>query len=100
MQPEYLDIDYSRTFKRIEMPTLFEEKVKTKETERGELLRFFVENIKNKKGKPYTFPFMAMKLSHLELQDLYFFVSACKDRLNRNGQATMSKYFWWSLKSK
>lgn len=79
--------------------SLFENKDKDKKTERGELLRFFVDNIKNKKGKSYGFPFLAMKLSHLNTQDLYYFVSTCKDRLTRQGQDTMQKYFWWSIKS-
>lgn len=77
----------------------FQEKGKDKKTERGELLRFFVDNIKNKNGKSYKFPFIAMKLSHLSINDLYYFVSACKDRLNREGQVTMQKYFWWSIKN-
>lgn len=71
---------------------------KDNKTERGELILFFVENIKNKKGNKYKFPFIAMKLAHLELKDLYYFVSSCKDRLQRSGQETMQKYFWWSIK--
>lgn len=77
----------------------FSNKEKNNKTERGELLKFFVDNIKNKKGKTYSFSFIAMKLSHLNIQDLYYFVSSCKDRLSREGEITMQKYFWWSIKN-
>lgn len=68
-------------------------------TERGELLRFFNERVKNIKGKPYGFPMMGKKLAHLTLQDLYYFQSVYKDIENRKGEIAAQKFFWWSLKA-
>ncbi len=37
--------------------------------------------------------FVAVKLSHLNLQDLYYFLRVCRDAKH------FSKYFWYSLKA-
>ena len=44
--------------------------------------------------KPYKPAYMGMKLSHLNTQDLYFFLSECKHANN------FSKYFHWALRVK
>jgi hypothetical protein len=43
---------------------------------------------------------IAIKLSHLSLQDLRYMISVFKDAENRKGLDYASKWFWWSLKSK
>lgn len=76
---------------------LFDPK-KVRTSERSELIKFFVENLKDKKGKQYKPARIAMLLSHLKVKDLYVFKSMCKDRLDRNGEVAMNKYFWFSLR--
>lgn len=69
-------------------------------SERAELIKFFVENLRNKKDRPYAASYIAYRLSHLSVKDLYTFKSMCEDRLRRNGQEAFQKFFWWSIKSK
>lgn len=68
-------------------------------TERGELMREFIENInleRDKKFPPVTFSRMGLLLEGLNNQSLYSFLAMCKDRKIRNG--SFSKFFWWALK--
>lgn len=68
-------------------------------TERGELMREFIENInqeRDKKMRPLNFGRMAVLLQGIPTNDLYAFLSMCKDRKRVNG--SFSKYFWWALK--
>lgn len=67
-------------------------------SERAELIKFWLDNLKDKKGKPYKPARIAMLLAHLSLSDLYAFKSQCNDRLTRNGQESFQKYFWYSIK--
>lgn len=74
---------------------------KTKQTERGELLRQFMENInkeRDKKLRPLTFSRVAFLVQHIPTGDLYPFLSMCNDRKTRNG--CFSKFFWWAIKAK
>lgn len=66
---------------------------KTKTSERAELLRFFIENLKDKQGKPYSPSFIGMKLSHLSIPDLYFLQNLCKNSNN------FGMTFWYTLKT-
>jgi hypothetical protein len=72
--------------------------VKKGGSERAELIKFFVDNLKQKNGKPFPARGIAVKLSHLKREDLYNFISQCKDVRNRKGEVAMQKFFWWSLK--
>jgi len=72
--------------------------VKKKGSERAELIKFFVDNLKQKNGKPFSARMIAIKLSHLSLEDIRYFISMCKDIKNRRGQEAMQKYFWFSIK--
>ena len=47
----------------------------------------------NKKMKPLSVPFYAVKMSHLSVQDLYYLLSSCKQSDN------FGKCWWGSLKS-
>lgn len=73
---------------------------KKKTSERAELLKFWVDNLRDIKGKPYKPARIGMLLAHLSIQDLYAFKSQCNDRLTRNGQETFQKYFWYAIKAK
>ncbi len=70
----------------------------TKGSERGELIQFFVDNIVDKKGKKYRIAFIGMKLSHLQLPDLYFMKSCFVDIERRSGIESARKNWWWSIK--
>jgi len=80
---------------------LLASKVAPKKTsERAELIKFWVDNVLNKKGKKYPPARIAMLLSHLTINDLYYFKSVCNDVMNRSGQVSFQKFFWWSIKAK
>lgn len=67
-------------------------------SERGELLKFFRERVRDPEGKMYGYPFLGVKLAHLSIQDLVFLKSVCVDAENRGG--SFGKCFWGSLKIK
>lgn len=69
-----------------------------KTSERAELLKFFVENLTDPKGKKYRPAYLGMRLSHLKVEDLYYLISECKDRINR--KENWQKYFWGVIKAK
>lgn len=64
---------------------------KKKANERGDLLKYFATKIQKPIG------FVAMKLTGLQLQDLYFIKSNC-DQEEKRG-VPWSKVFYGSLKS-
>lgn len=67
--------------------------------ERAELIRYFLENANKQliNGRPpYSAAFIASRLSHLTITDLYAFKSQCEDRA-RTGYP-WGKYFWGALK--
>lgn len=68
--------------------------VKKKGSERGDLLQYFTDTIKDRKGKPYRIAYIAMRLSHLQVKDLYYLQSLCKQSNN------FERTFWGSLKAK
>jgi len=74
--------------------------IKKTNSERSELISFFVDTLRNKNNKPFSAKMIAIKLSHLSLQDLRYMISVFKDAENRKGLDYASKWFWWSLKSK
>lgn len=74
--------------------------IKKTKSERAELVNFFLDNLRDKKGNKFNSRHIAVKLSHLNLKDLYYFVSVFKDIQHRKGDESAQKYFWWSLKSK
>ena len=69
-----------------------------KGSERGDLIQFFVDNLRDKNGNKYPAKRIAIKLSHLKLPDLYYFKSVFIDILKRKGEDAAGKYFNWSLK--
>jgi len=71
-----------------------------KTSERSELISFFVDTLRNKQNKKFPAKMIAIKLSHLSLQDLYYMISVFKDAHNRKGLEYASKWFWFSIKCK
>jgi hypothetical protein len=73
---------------------------KKHQSERGELLDYFFEFLSPTWGgrRPLTKSYLAMKISHLKLEDLYYLKSSFQDRVNRG--ENYSKYFWGVLKVK
>lgn len=79
--------------------TLPVKRTKKNTSERGELVRYFFDRAAQEwHGSSALKPgYLAMKLAHLTMQDLYAFKSMCEDRV-RAGYP-WGKYFWGSLKS-
>lgn len=61
-------------------------------SERADLIKFFVERLRDKKGKKYLPRFIGYKVAHLEVKDLYYLKSVCEKSDN------LGKTFWGSLK--
>ena len=72
--------------------------VKKSSSERAELIKFFIDNLRDKNDKQFSARMIAVKLSHIKTQDLYFVKSVFNDNLKRKGLDGASKEFWWSLK--
>ena len=73
-----------------------------KGTERSDMIKQFMDLInKEREGtkfKKVNYITINMKLTHLSLNDLYYFMSECKDYKNRHG--SFSKCFFGALKVK
>jgi len=71
-------------------------------SERGDLLQFFTDTLNHtrdgKKFKKLSVAAVAVKLSHLNLSDLYYLRSVCDDAQRRG--FSFSKRFWWEIKPK
>ena len=76
------------------------EKPSKVKSERAELLKFFLDNLRDKNNKPFRAGHIATKLSHIKTPDLYYIKSVFRDTLFRKGLDGASKEFWWSLKVK
>lgn len=63
-------------------------------TERGELLVYFVDNLRDMKGKKYKISYIGMRLAHLSIKDLYYLQSICK------GSDNFGRTFFGSIKNK
>lgn len=75
-----------------------------KQTERGELMRFFLERLNAARAKdglgPLTMPRMGRVLVAIPTKDLYFLKSICEDAGARGGPNAFSKKFWWEVNPK
>jgi hypothetical protein len=69
-----------------------------RETERGELMRFFCDNLnptRRRDGLPeISMPRMGKILEQIPTKDLYYLKRVCSDSPN------FSKRFWWELDPK
>ncbi len=80
------------------------EKKRGKQTERGELLRFFCEKLNRTRphdGLPMiTLPRMGRLVEKIPTKDLYYLKSICDDSASRGGIVAFSKRFWWEINPK
>lgn len=76
-----------------------EEVKKTRNTERGDLLQYFVQkiNASSNRGKPATIPYIAMRLKGFGEKDLYYLKSVC-DAAEREKGTPWAKVFYGSIK--
>ncbi len=77
---------------------------KTKITERGELMEYFLQKLNAGRVQdglaPMTMGRMGRVLVAIPTNDLYFLKSVCDDAQKRNGPSAFSKKFWWEVKPK
>ena len=77
---------------------LREQQKKMRETERGEMMRFFCDNLnptRRRDGLPeITMSRMGKILEQIPTKDLYYLKRVCNDAPN------FSKRFWWELDPK
>jgi len=82
--------------------SLEKKKAAEKKTERGELMRYFMEQLNVGRIKdglpPLTMGRMGRLLVAIPTRDLYYLKSVCDDAANR-GQS-FSKKFWWEINPK
>jgi hypothetical protein len=71
---------------------------KERSTERGELMRYFMETLNRTRARdglpPLTMPRMGRVLQVIPTKDLYYLKRVCEDSKD------FSKKFWWELKPK
>jgi hypothetical protein len=77
---------------------------KDKATERGELMKYFMEKLNRSRAgdglPPLTMARMGRTLVAIPTKDLYYLKSVCDDADARGGPASFSKKFWWEVKPK
>lgn len=87
---------------RIKKPEKKEKKKRTGGGERATIVKEFVDEINNERGtkmKPLTAKYIAVKLGILKTnQELYEFLSECRDYKKRNG--SFGKRFFGGFKEK
>lgn len=69
-------------------------------SERSELIRYFHERARDKAGKPYRIGYLAMRLSHLSVSDLYYMKSVLEDGSRTRDGFNWGKTFFGMLKPK
>jgi len=72
---------------------------KSARSERAELIRFFAEQITDKKGDLYKPAFIAIRLSHYTVDQLYGLKSGFSDRLRREDTVAAQKWWWFTTKT-
>ncbi len=74
------------------------EKNKDKKTERGEMMKFFIDRLNpsrlEKRMPPLSFGRMGKLLEKIPTKDLYYLKRICEDSKN------FSARFWWELNPK
>lgn len=92
------------TLNRFKLGSELNTKMVNRETERGELLKQFLEQINmsriGSKYKPVSIAKIGMDLAHIETKDLYYLLSICKDAGNRAKRfdTGFAKMFYWSIR--
>ena len=71
---------------------------KERSTERGELMRYFMDTLNRSRVRdglrPLTMPRMGVVLQAIPTRDLYYLKSVCDDA------SDFSKKFWWEINPK
>lgn len=83
--------------KRIELPALGEKKAKGPVSERAELIGKFTDGVNRTRGGKYkkvTHAYIASKLAHLSVPDLYAFLKECENA------KSFGALFHWALNPK
>jgi hypothetical protein len=77
-------------------------KKKNRDTERGELMQYFMEKLNLARVRdglpPLTMARMGRTLVAIPTKDLYYLKSVCDDSLKRTGLDAFCKKFWWEVK--
>ncbi len=80
------------------------EKKKDRKTERGELMRYFIQKLNITRTRdgmvPLTMGRIAKSLQVIPTPDLYFLKSICDDSQKRGDVNSFSKRFWWEINPK
>jgi len=78
------------------------ERKRTRETERGELMRYFQTELNRARHRdglpPLTMPRMGKLFELIPTKDLYYLKSVCDQAVERGGD--FSKRFWWEIDPK
>lgn len=80
------------------------EKKKDRKTERGELMRYFLQKLNITRGRdglvPLTMGRIGKALQAIPTKDIYFLKSVCDDSQKRGDINSFSKRFWWEINPK
>lgn len=72
---------------------------KKRTSERAELIRYFAEKARDRNGKPFKPSYIAYRLSHLTVSDLYTFRSMLEDRAKTQQGFNWNRAFFGMLKA-
>lgn len=67
-------------------------------SERASVIEWFVNSMRDKKGNKYKPSYIAFKVSHLNLQELYYMKSTAIAYQHNGGE--VGRYFFGSLKNR
>ena len=69
-------------------------------SERAGVLKYFIDRARDINNQPLRASFIGMKLSHLNITDLYAFKSMLQDRERTIPDFNWNKAFWGMLKTR
>lgn len=75
-----------------------EQRKKRAGSERSDLIRYFHERARDRRNKPFRAGYIAFRLSHLSIADLYAFRSMLEDRSRTKDGFHWNKTFFGMLK--
>lgn len=77
---------------------------KTRDTERGELMEYFLSKLNATRVRDGLAPLSMGRLGRLFLgvptKDIYYLKSVCDDAAKRGNVSSFSKKFWWEVNPK
>lgn len=66
----------------------------TPQSERADLVKVFVNRVRNKEGKKYPAAVIAMKLAHVKTDELYYLIDECSKA------KSFGALFWYLITKK